>query len=89
MPRGWRRLKERVSEFDDGAGGWGRGGLGARDLSEWRTGMDAEQNLTVKAAQGAFEELLELAELGAQDNEPRESEAFREEAQATVLMLMP
>ena len=32
--------------------------------------MDAEENLTVKAAQGAFEELLELAELAAQDNEP-------------------
>jgi uncharacterized tellurite resistance protein B-like protein len=50
--------------------------------------MDGEENLTVKAAQGAFEELLELAELGAQGEGPEGSAAFREEAQATVLMLI-
>jgi hypothetical protein len=50
--------------------------------------MDAKENLTVKAAQEAFEELLELAELGAHGDGPEEREAFREEAQATALMLI-
>ena len=50
--------------------------------------MDAEENLTVKAAQSAFEELLDLAELAVQGNESEESDAFRGEAQATVLMLI-
>jgi hypothetical protein len=50
--------------------------------------MDAEENLTVKATQGAFEELLKLAELGAQGEGPEGSAAFRKEAQATVLMLI-
>jgi hypothetical protein len=39
-------------------------------MTGWQKGMDAEENLTVKAAQGAFEELLELAELGAQGKGP-------------------
>jgi hypothetical protein len=50
--------------------------------------MDAEENLTAKAAQGAFEELLDLAALAAQGNESDGGEAFRGEAQSTVLMLI-
>ena len=64
------------------------GGLRTSDLTGWQEGMDAEENLTVKAAQGAFIDLLELAELAAQGDGPEGSEALREEAQTTVLMLI-
>jgi hypothetical protein len=50
--------------------------------------MNINQKETVEAAQTAFIDLLELAELAAEGDSSVESQALREEAQSTVLMLI-
>jgi tellurite resistance protein len=50
--------------------------------------MSINEKETVEAAQAAFVDLLELAELAAEGDSSVESQALREEAQSTVLMLI-
>lgn len=50
--------------------------------------MSMDEKETVEAAQTAFIDLLELAEVAAEGDSSVESQALREEAQSTVLMLI-